>query len=140
MKEKTVSGCTELKNIIDGIGTVQTAWGLIVTGALVLAFAFCVLTFTNRVNKATKAQIQRFQKDGKYLPSIYIELNNSMEYLRYFIFSYRWKHRIIRQYKYFRIFSGVSSFSQRSKISMAKWIFGLNPEYSFPKRNQNISQ
>ena len=46
MKEKTVSGCTELKNIIDGIGTVQTAWGLIVTGALVLAFAFCVLTFT----------------------------------------------------------------------------------------------
>lgn len=42
MKEKTVSGCTELKNIIDGIGTVQTAWGLIVTGALVLAFAFCV--------------------------------------------------------------------------------------------------
>ena len=100
MKEKTVSGCTELKNIIDGIGTVQTAWGLIVTGALVLAFAFCVLTFTNRVNKATKAQIQRFQKDGKYLPSIYIELNNSMEYLRYFIFSYRWKHRIIRQYNH----------------------------------------
>ena len=100
MKEKIISACTELKNIIDGIGTVQTAWGLIVAGALIIAFIFCVFAFTNRINKVTKAQVQRFQKEGKYLPSIYIELNNSMEHLRYFIFSYRWKHRIIRQYNH----------------------------------------
>ena len=96
MKEQNISACTELKNIIDGFGTVQTAWGLIVAGTLIIAFIFCVFAFTKRINKITKAQIQRFQKEGKYLPSIYIELNNSMEYLRYFIFSYRWKHRIIR--------------------------------------------
>ena len=100
MKEKIISACTELKNIIDGIGTVQTAWGLIATGAFIIVFAFCVFTFTNRINKEAKAQIRRFQRDGKYLPSTYIELNNSMEYLRYFIFSYRWKHRIVRQYNH----------------------------------------
>lgn len=100
MKEKIISVCTELKDVIDGIGAVQTAWGLIVACALIIAFVFCVFTFTNRVNKSTKAQVQRFQREGKYLPAIYIELNDSTEYLRYFIFSYRWKHRIIRQYNH----------------------------------------
>lgn len=100
MKEKIISVCTELKDVIDGIGAVQTAWGLIVACALIIAFVFCVFTFTNRVNKSTKAQVQRFQREGKYLPATYIELNDSTEYLRYFIFSYRWKHRIIRQYNH----------------------------------------
>lgn len=100
MKEKVISVCTELKDVIDSIGTVQTAWGLIVACVLTIAFVFCVFTFTNRVNKSTKAQIQRFQREGKYLLATYIELNDSTEYLRYFIFSYRWKHRIIRQYNH----------------------------------------
>ena len=84
MKEKIISVCTELKDVIDGIGAVQTAWGLIVACALIIAFVFCVFTFTNRVNKSTKAQVQRFQREGKYLPATYIELNDSTEYLRYF--------------------------------------------------------
>lgn len=65
MKEKIISVCTELKDVIDGIGAVQTAWGLIVACALIIAFVFCVFTFTNRVNKSTKAQVQRFQREGK---------------------------------------------------------------------------
>lgn len=63
MKEKIISVCTELKDVIDGIGAVQTAWGLIVACALIIAFVFCVFTFTNRVNKSTKAQVQRFQRE-----------------------------------------------------------------------------
>ena len=38
-----------------------------------------------------------------------------------------------------RIFSEISS-SQRCNTSTAKWILGLNPEYSFPNKNQKISQ
>lgn len=120
MKEKFIGACTELKNIIDGIGTVQTAWGLIATGAFIIVFVFCVFTFTNRINKETKAQIRRFQRDGKYLPSTYIELNNSMEYLRYFIFSYRWKHRIVRQYNH--LFHGYEGKRlKRLLVPMAKY-------------------
>lgn len=120
MKEKFIGTCTELKNIIDGIGTVQTAWGLIATGAFIIVFVFCVFTFTNRINKETKAQIRRFQRDGKYLPSTYIELNNSMEYLRYFIFSYRWKHRIVRQYNH--LFHGYEGKRlKRLLVPMAKY-------------------
>ena len=121
MKEQNISACTELKNIIDGFGTVQTAWGLIVAVTLIIAFIFCVFAFTKRINKITKAQVQRFQKEGKYLPSIYIELNNSMEYLRYFIFSYRWKHRIIRQYNH--LFHGYEG-------KRLKQLFGPVTKYS----------
>ena len=107
MKEKIIAQCTKSKDFIDSIGTVQTAWGLIVAVILIAVFIFCVFTFTTIINRTTKAQIQRFQKDGKYIPSIYIELNNSIEYLRYFIFSYKWKYRVIRQYNY--LFQGYEA-------------------------------
>ena len=42
--------------------------------------------------------INKFINEKKYLPDIYVELNNNMEMLRYYIFSSRWKHRIINQY------------------------------------------
>ena len=47
MKEKIISVCTELKDVIDGIGAVQTAWGLIVACALIIAFVFCVFMYIN---------------------------------------------------------------------------------------------
>lgn len=136
MKEKIIGACTELKNIIDGIGTVQTAWGLIATGAFIIVFVFCVFTFTNRINKETKAQIRRFQRDGKYLPSTYIELNNSMEYLRYFIFSYRWKHRIVRQYNH--LFHGYEGKRlKRLLVPMAK--YNLSYFTSFSELNDTLA-
>ena len=100
MNEENVTTCTKIKDLIDEIGTLQTAWGLIAAAVLVVVFFVLVLTFTNRINNATKQQIKRFQKDGKYLPDVYIELNNSMEYLRYFLFSYKWKCRVIKQYNH----------------------------------------
>ena len=48
MKEQNISACTELKNIIDGFGTVQTAWGLIVAVTLIIAFIFCVFAVSKR--------------------------------------------------------------------------------------------
>lgn len=119
MEEKIISKCTELKNIIDSIGTVQTAWGLIAAGMLVLVFIICVFTFTNKVGKITKKQIRQLQKEGKYLPPTYIELDNSMESLRYFIFSYKWKHRIVRQYNH--LFDGYEG-------KRLKKLLGINGE------------
>lgn len=95
MKEKFINVLEILKSVVDSIGTIQTAWGLIVLLVLIVLFILGIFTFTNRVNKSTESQIQRFKKEGKYLPSVYVELNNSIESLRYFIFSYRWKRRII---------------------------------------------
>jgi len=45
MKEKIIATCAELKDLIDGIGTIQTATGLIVSGTLIVLFVLCVLGF-----------------------------------------------------------------------------------------------
>ena len=36
-------------------------------------------------------QVEFFIADGKYIPQIYIELSEAMEYLRYFIYRNKWK-------------------------------------------------
>ncbi len=104
MEENSNNAYMQIKNIIDWFGTIQTAWSIIVLCVLLIGFALCVIMFTKGINEITKGQINRFQKEGKYLPAIYIELNDTMEFLRYFLFSFKWKHRIIRQYNH--LFSG----------------------------------
>ena len=79
MNQKKSSVYTEISDFIDVVGTLQTAWWIVVVALLAVAFVILVLTFTKRTNNATKQQIKRFQKDSKYLPALYIELNNSME-------------------------------------------------------------
>lgn len=100
MEENNGKICTEIKNFIDWVGTLQTVWWIVGTCILLIVFIACVVLFTKRVNGATKVQISRFEKEGKYLPALYIELNNTMEFLRYFLFSFKWKRRLIKQYNH----------------------------------------
>lgn len=100
MKENITLSITGLQELIDTIGTLQTAWGLIVAFFIIIVFVVCVLAFRYNVNNASKAQIRKFEKEGKYLPSVYVELHSTMENLRYFVFSYKWKQRIIKQYNH----------------------------------------
>lgn len=104
MEENNSDIYTQIKTFIDYVGTVQTAWWIIGACVLLIVFIVCVVLFTGRVNKTTRAQISCFQKEGKYLPEIYIELNNTMEFLRYFLFSFKWKRRVVKQYNH--LFSG----------------------------------
>lgn len=106
MKENTTSAnaITEVKEFLDNIGTIQTAKDIIVPIVLLVLFLLSVIVFRKNINKVTRGQIQKFEKEGKYLPSIYVELNSTMEYLRYFVFSHRWRYRIIKQYN--RLFEG----------------------------------
>lgn len=97
----------KIQNAFDALGKIQTAWGFVVTIVLIVAFLFALLLFRRAVNKITKSQIQFFTKDKKYEPSLYIELNQNMEYLRRFLFGYKWKKRIVQQYnKMFSSYEG----------------------------------
>lgn len=136
MEKKVMSICVEVKKFIDSIGTMQTAWGLIVAGILIVVFICRVFSFTKGINKTTKTQIQRFQKEGKYLPSIYVELNNTMECLRYFIFSYRWKHRVIRQYNH--LFHGYEGKRLRNLLDPSAKC-RLSYRTTFPELNSALS-
>lgn len=136
MNEEKTNIFTELKEFVDTVGTLQTAWGLVVAVVLVIAFVFCVLTFNKRVTNVTKAQIKRFQQDGKYIPSVYIELNNSMEYLRYFLFSYKWKYRVIKQFNH--LFCGYEGKRLKRLLGpMAE--YRLSRSASIPELNDTLS-
>ena len=114
-----------LKQIIDIIGSAQTVWGIVVTIICVAFFAYCVIRFRTRIKAQSDAMIKRFTNEKKYLPDIYIELNNNMEMLRYYIFSSRWKHRIINQYN--SMFEGANGklfkkhFADEFKIHISRF-------------------
>ena len=84
--------------ILDLIGQGQTLWSVLTFIAFLVAFAFCIVWFRSKVNRISKKQIDEFIKVKKYAPSLYVELNDNMEQLRYFVFSSRWKWRIVRRY------------------------------------------
>lgn len=87
-----------LEKFLDLLGQAQTIWSILLFLAFVILFVLCLFLFRKNVNKYSKKQIDNFIKVKKYVPELYIELNENMEFLRYFIFSYRWKWRIIRRY------------------------------------------
>jgi hypothetical protein len=92
------------QRILDIFGTIQTCRDLIILLVLMLCFIVAVLSFRRRINKYTEEQIKRFVNVGKYEPDLYIELNSNLENLRYFLFSRKWKARIVREYN--NLFSG----------------------------------
>lgn len=94
----------KILKIVDFFGKIQTAWGFVVAIVLVVAFIYALLSFRMTVNKRTKSQIQFFTKVKKYEPSLYIELNQNMECLRYFLFAHKWKNRIVQKYN--KLFKG----------------------------------
>ena len=135
MEEKTISETVKFQEIIDTIGTLQTAWGLVVACLVAILFIICVFAFRRNVNKATEAQIGKFIKEGKYLPSVYVELHRTMESLRYFAFSHKWKHRIIKQYNHlFEEYEGT----RLKKIFGQKAIFKLSNFSSLSKLNDTL--
>lgn len=85
-------------DVLDFIGNFDTICGIISVAIIVVLFVWLLLTFRKKINKSTKKQVDFFISDGKYIPQIYIELSEAMEYLRYFTYSNKWKKRIIRCY------------------------------------------
>ncbi|MBO5713150.1 MAG: hypothetical protein J6R88_03015, partial [Clostridia bacterium] len=75
---------------IETIGQAQTIYSLIVFVCVILVFVACLILFRRNVNKLSKEQINEFKDNKKYIPQLYVELNNNMEKLRYFFFSARW--------------------------------------------------
>ncbi len=84
--------------LIEKIGQAQTIYSVIAFVCVILVFVACLILFRRNVNKLSKQQINVFKDNKKYIPQLYVELNNNMEKLRYFFFSTRWKERIIKEY------------------------------------------
>ena len=102
--DTTNNATLSFTDILDSIGNFETICGIISVAMTVVFFVCLLITFRKKINKITKKQVDFFISDGKYIPQIYIELSEAMEYLRYFIYRNKWKKRIIRCYN--TIFKG----------------------------------
>ena len=88
----------KIDKTLGSIGNIETLHGLLYTAIGVAIFVVSLLFFRKRVNSATSRQIQIFIKAKKYIPELFTELNDNLDNLRYFVFSNRWKRRIISKY------------------------------------------
>ena len=86
------------EDVLGVIGNIQTMYSVLGTIILIIMFWISVAGFTNKVNAKSLKQVAVFKKNRKYIPELFTELNGNLENLRYFIFSNRWKRRIIHEY------------------------------------------
>lgn len=90
--------------IIDAFRTVsdtlQSLWWLVALLIAVIAVVKAVFGFRKRSETYTREQISILRKNGKYIPGVFVELNESKEVFRYFIYGSKWKQRLVRQFNY----------------------------------------
>ena len=51
----------------------------------------------NKINRYSQEKINILKRNDKYIPDLFIEINESKEILRYFVYGSKWKKRIIKQ-------------------------------------------
>lgn len=78
----------------------QNLWWLFWVAFTIFVFSISPFLFWRKTNKFTRAQVDRLISNGKYIPGIFVELNESKEIVRYFIYSEKWKIRMINRYNF----------------------------------------
>lgn len=80
--------------------TMQNLWWLVALIFTILVLVFSLFSIRRKANKYTRKVINRLIDDGKYIPGVFVELNDTKEVLRYFVYSKKWKKRLIEGFNY----------------------------------------
>lgn len=100
----SVSDTDTMSSVIEMLSefgdNLQNIWYLFVLIITIIAMFCSLILFTHKTNRFTKEQVDRLIKNGKYIPGIFVELNESKELIRYFIYGKKWKNRLLNQYNY----------------------------------------
>ena len=78
----------------------RAVMAIICVMAIIWFLIVWILRIKKHTDDYTKKTLLKFQKNKKYIPDLFTELNESKEILRYFINGKKWKNRIIDQYNY----------------------------------------
>lgn len=98
---KEPSSCSSMIEFLSDLSdTIQNLWWLVILIFTIFALIVSLFSIRRRANKFTNKQIARLIKDGKYIPGVFVELNESKEVLRYFIYSKRWKKRLVQNFNF----------------------------------------
>lgn len=95
---ESVTTTTNSSSFFDIANNASALWGLMgILLVLFLSFVF-LIRFRNKLNNDSAKQVQVFERDQKYIKSLYVELNDTQEKLRYFMFSMKWRQRIVNSF------------------------------------------
>lgn len=103
----TVTGSGNSPSFYDTIDSVsnfssilQNLWWLIIIIFSIFALISALFSIRKRANGYTKNQITKLIKNGKYIPGIFVELNESKEILRYFVYNKKWKKCLVKNFNF----------------------------------------
>lgn len=98
IKNTDSRGVDVLEKIADILDWGQRLFFIIPIILLVIIFIATLLIFRRRCRKLTIESVEQYTASGKYIKGLFVELNDSKEFIRAFCFSKLWKQRVIRRY------------------------------------------
>lgn len=78
--------------------TIQNLWWFVVVIFTAIILIVALFSIQRKTIKYTRSQINGLIRNKKYIPGIFVELNESKEILRYFVYNSKWKKRLIKSY------------------------------------------
>lgn len=100
-KLKNMLSCSSMIDSLSDLSdTIQNLWWLVILIFTIFALIVSLFSIRRKANKFTNKQVEHLIKDGKYIPGIFVELNESKEVLRYFIYGKRWKKRLVQNFNF----------------------------------------
>ena len=76
-------------SIVEFIQNIGLVIGVLAAAVIVI---LSIVNIKRQANKFTEEQLSGLKSNGKYIPGIFVELNESKEILRYFLYRKKWKH------------------------------------------------
>lgn len=71
---------------------------LIIVIVIICSFFKWLFSNKRKINSITKETISTLINNKKYVPGLFVELNESKECLRYLFYKNKWKHRIVAEF------------------------------------------
>lgn len=96
-----IQACTSIIDFFSRLSdTIQNLLWLGILIFTIFVLIISLFSIRRKANKFTSEQINHLIKDGKYIPGVFVELNESKEVLRYFIYSKKWRKRLIQNFNF----------------------------------------
>ena len=87
-----------VNKLLDLFAYCSNCYGFIVFLLITFLIIHMLFSFEKKQNIVAQKQIEFFKNNKKYLEKIYIELDNTKEVLRYFIYGNKWTQKLISIY------------------------------------------
>ena len=92
-------GGTDIITFINAaMETLENLRTIVIAVVLIILVVFSVVGIVRRSKRYTSLEIKKLRESEKYIPGVFVEMNESKEVIRYFIRGEKWKKRIIRKF------------------------------------------